>query len=550
SHTYWFHAVTTENSTLHAVFLLALTGFALRWQARRRAADLLALGLVAGLGLANHVMLVLALVPVAGLIAAEWIVPAAFGAAAGEIRYQVHSGAQRAWRCRRAARRGSRLVRLERAWSSNPTRQSRAPTPTFSRVAARHRRGRPHNGQVANRAGEADRPRTWGGATPSPRDAKAFSWNGYPEPAGHPSPAMLAAAAGLFVLGWAPWWIQFLRMARLTGLSALLLLVFKLSGSNALWAGLAPATIAANLLQYAGWLAYQFTPVGVAAGIYGMVWLWRRRRGAAGFLIALYVLHAFWSANYQIPDRFAAHLSSYVLFALFLSCGAAGLLNPLRRASFGQIAAAPRPGANTRWLAAGVLTVWLAGLAGLPVLYARAPALLRSLGWDEARLGIRPIGDGGRDALAYFLTPGKRGEDSAGAFGRGVMAGLAPGAIVYAARPGDEETFIVLYYHQAVEGRRPDVTLRFMLSELPAALPGAVLAEARSQAGCRPLYLASLDPALYPLAALGADFTIAPEAHLYRLIPRQARPQGSPCPALVTHPPGLTLAQLIRSGIK
>jgi hypothetical protein len=76
-----------------------------------------------------------------------------------------------------------------------------------------------------------------------------------------------------------------------------------------------------------------------------------------------------------------------------------------------------------------------------------------------------------------------------------------------------------------------------------------VLAAARAQAACRPLYLASVNPTVYPLAALREEFDLVPEAGLYRLVPRHAPPAAA-CHDGSDRPVDGDLAQLIRSAMR
>lgn len=428
AHTFWFHAVTPEVYTLHAVFMLSLLLLALRWSALRRRRDLLLLALVAGLGCANHIMLVLTLLPTL-----LWI-------------------GLTAWR------------------------------------------------------------------TVSTQRRQVSGW-------------LLASMAGLFVLGFAPWWIQFLRMARVGGLPLTVSLATGLPWLPRRMADGLHWTLLPNLGAYVGMLVYQFTPIGVVLGGYGGWRLWREQPRVGGLLLTLLALHVLFSANYQVADRFAFHLPSYVLFALLIAVGWAGLL---QRVDLGS--------ARGRLRYGGALLLTL-----LPVpLYAATPSLLRAAGLSDAALGMPPIGTGARDGLAYFLDPNQRGDDSAARFGRSTLAELAPDALVLTAWPGDQEPYVVLRYVQAVERQRPDVQLDLLLFAADAPVPERALAEIRAQQRCRPLYLASLSPALYPLEQLQADFAIVPEANLYRLLPRQPAPL-LPC---ATAPRQLTLDQLVRSVLR
>ena len=451
SHTFWFHAVTTEVYALHALVMAGLIWLALRGADGRRTSDRRRFALLAGIGLANHVMLVLTLLPTASYLVAAGRAPgggvgAATGGAAAPDDVTLPAG---------------------RAW------------------------------------------------------------------------VFVGSTAGWFLLGLAPWWVQFVRMAGLVGVPTAFELASGLSWVPGLMFDQSASDLAANLGGYAALLVYQFTPVGVALGVGGARHLWRHRRRECALLAALYVGHAAFSANYPVGDRFAFHLPSYVVFSLFITGGLAGLSRRLR-----VVGARGRPR-----LERGVRNLLLAAMLAPVVAYAAAPPALRTLGRTEASLGIPPIGTGARDGLAYFLDPNRRGDDAAARFGRSALVALPPGSLVFAAKPADTEAYLVLRYVQVAEGRRPDVRLEQLLFVPARDVPGTVLAAARAQAGCQPLYLASLNPTVYPLAALRADFELVPEANLYRLVPRYAPPAAA-CHDRAGGPVEGDLGQLIRSAMQ
>ncbi len=192
SHTFWLHAVMAEIYALHLLFMISLIGLTFRWVERRRGFELRLLMLLAGLGMANYLLLALTLVP-----------------------------------------------------------------------------------------------------------------------------------------GFAPWWIQFLRMARMLGVPLTLRLA---AGAPWLPQSLAismPRDVIAHLLGYFGWLLYQFTPLGLALAAYGWVCLRHTQSGRAWLLLALWVVHTAFSANYHVKDQFAFHLPSYLIVALMMTTGAAALLRRL-----------------------------------------------------------------------------------------------------------------------------------------------------------------------------------------------------------------------------
>lgn len=457
SHSFWFHSVTTEVYTLHAVFMLALIWLALRRPERGRLRGLGAFALLAGLGLANHLMLGL-LLPVA----------VAYMAVAGT------RGTGKAWY--RPARYG-RLLR---------------------RVGGRR----------------------------------------------------LLIVAALFVIGFAPWWIQLARLVRNIGLPRFwqLIGIFVETfggqlGSEPPAAG-PSGTLLAKGGEYLAWLLYQFPVAGFFLGVYGGWRMWRRREGGeqqagraqALLLLALFFVHAGFSMNFGVADRFTFHLPSYVIFALFITYGAAEVRRRLTSSS-----------GRGRW-AATALKLWLPLLLVVApaALYQVTPGLLSRLGVSGPDLGFPPVGNERLDRLSYFLNPNQRGDDSAERFALSTLRQVAPDAIVFTPRTSDQETYIVLRYYQLAEGRRPDVHLElFFLETVDAAVPQALLEMAQSQKGCRPLYLASLNRQSVPVSELEREVEIAPEANVYRLIPREGAPAGARCPDLSERWRDLTLRQLL-----
>jgi hypothetical protein len=347
-----------------------------------------------------------------------------------------------------------------------------------------------------------------------------------------------ALLVSLFLIGFAPWWIQFVRMQRLIGGPVVVESAMGFPWLPHAFLAEVGWTVDRNLVAYVGLLLYQFTPVGVALGAWGWLRLWRRDVRLSAFLSVLYLIHVAFSANYPVADRFAFHLPSYLIFALLIAAGIDGLANPVP-----GLAASP----TKRLIVLYVLPVAI--LAPIPV-YAIVPAVLRARDVTEADLGLHAIGTGARDSLAYFLNPNKRGDYSASTFGHASFAALAPRALVFSVKPGDTEAFVVMRYFQTVEGLRPDVHIEPAFFVADGQVGQWVLARAHADMTCRPLYLASLDPDLYPLSRLQADFDIVPEAHLYRLRPRRVPPGKPDCSA---HPPastGATLEQLIQRGMQ
>jgi hypothetical protein len=444
SHTFWFHAVTAEVYTLHALFMVSLIWLALRWPRYGHWHEQLLFAFLAGLGLANHVMLVLTLGPALVYV---WV-----------MRRRFQTGA------------------VSGVASSVAVRQPLASCP---------------------------------------------------------------ALVAVFLLGFAPWWLQFLRMARIVGVPLTLKLATGYPWLPQSLFGQPSFDVIYNLGAYLGLLLYQFTPFGLALGVYGCRHFWGERYRAMSFLLALFLVHALFSANYDVPDRFAFHIPSYIVFALFIANGIAGVLRRLDTTM--------RPGG--RLALAGQALLLLIIL--LPVaMYAKAPSIIRGLGYNAVDIGIPTIGTGARDGLAYYFDPNQRGDDSAARFGRLALSQVLPHGLVFTGWPSDQEAYVVLRYVQVVERLRPDVQLDLLLFTSTKPFSQRVLEVAHAQQSCRPLYLASLNPELYPLKQLQVDFAIVPEGQLYRLLPRRTSAQPVDCTDQANIEAGVSLEQLIRRAIQ
>jgi hypothetical protein len=397
AHTYWFHAVTAQVHALNAMFMALLIWAAVSWT-EMTAPRWAALAFVAGLGVANHVMLGLTVVLV-----------------------------------------GAYLVVRRR-----------------------------------------QRPPAW------------------------------VPLCGL--LGLMPWWLQLLRMARVAGLPTTLAVAGGFPWLGDRWPG-PLADVPGNLLGFCGMLLYQYTPLGCALGVLGAYWLLRRSRVEGSFLLLLFVLSGLFSANYTVPDRFAFHLPAYLVFAVFIGCGAAGVLDWARGGSTARTVAVR-----------GVLAVALV----LPAfMYAAVPSILRRHGVTDADIGVPPVAANARDGMAFFLDPNTRGDDSAERFGRRALTRLAPDSLVLLAWPQEREAYLVMRYFQLTEGLRRDVTLDMMMFT-GEPVGDSVLRITRAQRGCRPLYLISTDPAVYPIRQLSDGFTVSAEGDLFRLHPKP--PTETVCP--------------------
>jgi hypothetical protein len=448
SHTFWFHAVTTEVYTLHLLLMAIEIGLALHWVNDRRPIDLTLFALVAGLGIANHRLFAITSIVSAVYMLLTW------------------------------ARELSESRRLSLAG----LRDRFAGSQFFGRAA-------------------------------------------------------LPMAA--FVSGFAPWWVQFIRMSRILGAPLTLRLAFTFSLIEKRLSIASWTVLFENLGIYLAWLLYQFMPLGVGLGVYGFYQMWRARPALGKFLIALFVAYVAFSANFSIADQFSHHLSSFLVFDFGLIWGLSSLIRSLEERF------------SSRWSAVGMHASLLVLVLALPPLvYTLIPAALRRAAITEADFGIYQIGLGVRDTFDYFLNPNKRGDDSAARFGRSTLEQLPSHAIVFTPKTSEQEAYVVLRYFQLVEGMRPDVRLEMMLFDPLDDMPQAVLSRLTGLAGCRPLYFTSLNPASFPVVQVLADFDLVPEANLYRLQPRQRVLQVTPCENLDTITSGLSLDELIRRALR
>jgi hypothetical protein len=432
SHTFWFNAVTSEVYTFSLLLTVILVSLAFSWAGEQRWRTLYLIGLVAGLGVANHRLFALTVLLVAIFV-----------------------------------------------------------------LATAH-----------DRAGLI-------------RDA--LRWRG-------------AKVVALFLVGLAPWWVQFIRMARVIGVS----LTWELAGtfphllrrlSIGSW-----EKLALNLLGFLGWLLYQFTPLGLVLGGIGFRWMWQTRRRAARFLLAFLAAHAMFSANFSVAEQFNFHLPSYWAFSIGIAGGAAWLHIKLEKMRSQVV----------RY----VRTTVTLGTVLIPIcLYSLAPTALGWIGLTETDFGIYPIGTGARDTARYFLNPNKRGDDSAARFGRTTLQELAPHAMVLAPKTTEEEAYMILRYFQRVEGMRPDVRIDMLMFSPINDMRTAVIAQVNTQIGCRPVYMTSLNPESFPVTELKSSFELVPEANLFRLVPRTPMPKPVSCSDLDAGWRGISLQELVQRAL-
>lgn len=255
-------------------------------------------------------------------------------------------------------------------------------------------------------------------------------------------------------------------------------------------------------LFYVGYLGYQFPTISLLLGLAGLRILVRRDREAALLLLgivalngAIFIHHTAWTSQ----AKFVFYIADYAVFAVVCTLGADWVLQRL---------APERPGAAVvPWaVIIGLLTV-----AVPPAVYAAAPRVATSLGIVQA----------GKDRLAYrtdatyFLTPGKRGYDGARRFAEEAFTVARPEAVIYA----DYTPFCVLVVVQKVDGRRPDISLRYQAA--PSAQDDRVAVRWADEARRRPIYVASRTLEYYDLSGLTGAYDLVPVGPLLEVRPRE-----------------------------
>jgi hypothetical protein len=452
SHTFWFHSVTSEAYTLHMFIMALIILFTMRWSETRNWRYLVFIALLAGLGLANHVMMVLTLLPV-----------------------------------------GAYIILM-----SLPISRDLFSWQFFH----------------------------------SQKDSLKTTWKS--------SVKYFLILVLVFIIGFAPWWVQFIRMARIIELPLVIQIATGLPWLGHRYQISSFSATLINIAGYMGWLLFQFTLVGVALGIFGFWKMVRSRIDLALLFLSMLAVHVAFSANYSLADQFNFHLPSYLVFSLGIIMGLAELRKLLSRYSFFN-------GISGRTF----ITALLILLILLPIgVYSIAPSLMRTLGYTEERLNIPPIGTGVRDAYDSFLNPNSRGDDSAARFARSTLDQLAPDALVLTPKLSDQESYVVLRYVQLIEEVRPDVHLELMVFDPLDDLRQGILEMILAQQACRPIYLASLNPKVYPIEDIERLFEVVPEANLYKLIPRVASETLGSCPNVTDAWAGLSFDQLIRLAMR
>ena len=297
-----------------------------------------------------------------------------------------------------------------------------------------------------------------------------------------------------FLAGFGLFIIQLLRMLRTFSPSEL---IGPLLGSTFI-DNLPSITLVKNLGTYVLLLLVQFPVAGLWIGLVGIGIQWREKRLFFSLLMPLFLVYTSFGVLYQVSDQFAFHLTSYVLFAIFISIGAAHLLS----GRFAKIT-----------IAASLVFILLN-----PQVYHYLPSILRNFDISETYFGIPVIGSGVRDGLSFYINPNKHGKRDAYRFGSQTLIALPENAMVLAQWYTDTDEYFVFQYFSKVEGLRPDIDIvGFPLEDNFAFDSKLTLDLISEQIHQRPVYLSSLSTKYYAADQIMSAYCVYPENNLYRV---------------------------------
>ena len=255
--------------------------------------------------------------------------------------------------------------------------------------------------------------------------------------------------------------------------------------------------LAGDLAAAAGFFLYQFTvPVMIAAFGPGCRAIPPRVRWP---LLLMLCCSVGFALRYPVKDRFVFFQPAWLLFSVIAAPGL-DTLNARLQAAF-----------RLERRAIAVLLACVC-VAAPPAVYAAAIPL--------ARRGLMPVPAGlrdlpGRDETAFYLFPGKGGEDGPRRHAEALLDAAPPRAVMVA----DHSLRMPMKYLHDVEGRRPDVVLAWTTAPYQLRLVERRLLEGR------PVCLAATDT-LYDVAGLTGRFTLVPIGPITCVEPRGATPAG------------------------
>jgi len=324
-----------------------------------------------------------------------------------------------------------------------------------------------------------------------------------------------ALLAGTALLALAPYgivlWHDYQRMSGdLPGLVRWALFTFEGYDFSSEMAGFSRATFRSDIVQWAGYLAYQFVGPGLLLASLGLVQAWRHwPRSLALFTGLLYVVPALFAFAYQVGDRYVFYLPSYLPVVTWLAAGIDGWQQWQQRTRAGHNPA-PRTGHDRLRLARLAL---LALLILVPVsVYRFTPELVGRL---EVQREARYVP--GPNSRYFVLWPPKANYYDARTFAESALNSAPLNALLLA----DPILASPMFFLQQVERLRPDIRVRFCCWDIEQALT--------AEAG-RPVALADNATAIYPIDQLQREYDIIPYGSIYLLVPVRHQALSRPAP--------------------
>jgi hypothetical protein len=249
--------------------------------------------------------------------------------------------------------------------------------------------------------------------------------------------------------------------------------------------------LAGRLAEEMRVLFRSYGPIGVALGLVGMMWVWRRDRRLGAVLALAFLPQAVLGAsyrlesNYALPRHWVFFLPAFLIWALWIAGGAEAIWQAVERLGG---SAAPEAGRSVsdRHIVAGLLALALLAGQAATVWARTGEARVR------AQFGAETL-DGYRQDLQRSPLAER--------FGRLAFDAAAPNSTIVC----DWEQATVLWYLQQVERRRPDVTIRYPMDTLDELLVSA-------RRDDRPLYVARTMPGL---EARGVPSSVGPLLQLW-----------------------------------
>jgi len=321
-------------------------------------------------------------------------------------------------------------------------------------------------------------------------------------------PGKILILALAFLAGLSPYLIQFSRMLQIYSISEA---IGPVVGSIFLAELLktTPKIFLDSLSTYLIFLVYQFNPIALLIGLYGLLQSKRVSGGLWPKMVAFYLVFTIFGIFYRVADQFAFFLISHVFFGLSIGLG----LNALTL----KVSATRRTGFYT---GLGVLTLIM------PLVYSQSPLVAKNIGVTDQTFDIPQIGTGARFGLKYYMAPNKRTDTEAYQFGKEFFLNAPHNALIIAEWYTDTDEFFILQYFSTIESLRPDIKIVGWPMEDPFSFNSDLAVQlVEEHVQNRPVYLASLSDDFYNAGYLKTKYCIVSELNLYRVYPTGSNSQ-------------------------